>query len=75
MCLNEVGRSFRNNLLMFDSVKKSGAAGRTNFCYIRNLNEWQFGQYQKINICKFLSCLKLNSNVVLLKFTNLSLLP
>ena len=55
--------------------KKSGAAGRTNFCYIRNLNEWQFGQYQKINISKFLSCLKLNSNIVLLKFMNLSLLP
>ena len=75
MCLNGATRSFGNNPLMFDSVKKSGAAGRTNFCYIRNLNEWRFGQYQKINICKFLSCLKLNSNVALLKFINLSLLP
>ena len=54
--------------------EKSGAAGWTNFCYIRNLKKWQFGQYQKLNICKFLSCLKLISKVVLLKLTNLSLL-
>ena len=74
MCLNGVGRTFENNPLMFDSVKKSGAAGQTNFCYIRHLNKWQFGQYQKL-ICKFLSCLELNSNIVLLKFTNLSSLP
>ena len=27
---------------MIGSVKQNGAAGRIDFCYIRNLNEWQF---------------------------------
>ena len=34
MCLSGVGRSFGNNPIVIDSVKKSGAAGGTNFCYI-----------------------------------------
>ena len=75
MCLKGVGRTFENCLYVIDSVKKNVVLGEIDFCFIRDLNRWQFGQNLHFTILKCLLCLKFMVNFAFINCSNSNLLP